>query len=211
MAGRVIELEKIWQEIVTWEKSELSKAEFYQALPVPLLALSLSLFDMGTDFNLAFEVPVECGLLNWNYTEGNLNETRAWVKERLNNPCAGFHHQLIQSLTFFAISLSGLLMALRALRSLLSCLGERCFRSIVNEDSRKGQILNCLAPCISFLVTLAGFVGFVYLTVLLPTETGEFPTVGFILAIINSLFILAIKILAIFVHRLEIRRLSAWI
>ena len=62
MAGRVIELEKIWQEIVTWEKSELSKAEFYQALPVPLLALSLSLFDMGTDFNLAFEVPVECGV-----------------------------------------------------------------------------------------------------------------------------------------------------
>ena len=130
MAGRVIELEKIWQEIVTWEKSELSKAEFHQALPVPLLALSLSLFDMGTDFNLAFEVPVECGLLNWNYTEGNLNETRAWVKERLNNPCAGFHHQLIQSLTFFAISLSGLLMTLRGLRRLLAYLGEGCCRSI---------------------------------------------------------------------------------
>ena len=129
----------------------------------------------------------------------------------LKRPCGGFHHQLIQSLTFFAISRSGLLMALRALRCLLSYLGERCFRSIGNEGSRKRQILSCLAPCIFFLATLAGFLSFVYLTVFLPTETGEFPTVGFILAIINSLFILAIKILAIFVHRLEIWRLSAWI
>ena len=91
MAGSVIELSKIWQEIVLWEKSELSKAEFYRDLPTPLLALALSLFDMGTDFNLAFQVPVECGLLDWNYTEGNLAETRAWVKERQDNPCAGIN------------------------------------------------------------------------------------------------------------------------
>ena len=83
MAGGVIEVEKIWPEIVTWEKSEFLKAEFYQALPIPLLALSLSIFDMGvgTDFSVAFEAPLECGLLNWSYTEGNLKETRAWVKE----------------------------------------------------------------------------------------------------------------------------------
>ena len=88
MAGSVIELGKIWQEIVLWEKSE---AEFYRDLPTPLLALALSLFDMETDFNLAFQVPVECGLLDLNYTEGNLAETRAWVKERLDNPCAGIN------------------------------------------------------------------------------------------------------------------------
>ena len=89
MAESAIELKKIWQEIVTWENSELFKDEFYQALPIPLFALALSLFDMGTDFYFAFEVPVECGLLDWTYTEGNLTETRAWVKERLKNPCAG--------------------------------------------------------------------------------------------------------------------------
>ena len=37
MAGGAIEVEKIWPEIVTWEKSEFLKAEFYQALPIPLL------------------------------------------------------------------------------------------------------------------------------------------------------------------------------
>ena len=98
MAGSVIELVKIWQEIVLWEKSELSKAEFYRDLPTPLLALALSLFDMETDFNLAFQVPVECGLLDWNYTEGNLAEARAWLKERLDNPCTtinGDHNMCI--------------------------------------------------------------------------------------------------------------------
>ena len=91
MAGSVIEPVMIWQEIVLWEKSELRKAEFYRDLPTPLLALALSLFDMGTDFNLAFQVPVECELLDWTYTEGNRAETRAWVKERLDNPCAGIN------------------------------------------------------------------------------------------------------------------------
>ena len=66
-------------------------SRIYRDLPTPLLALALSLFDMGTDFNLAFQVPVECELLDWNYTEGNLAETRAWVKERLDNPCAGIN------------------------------------------------------------------------------------------------------------------------
>ena len=71
MAGSVINLEKIWQEIGAWKKEEFRKAEFYQALPTPLLALALSLFDVGTDFNLAFQVPVECGSLDWNYTSGS--------------------------------------------------------------------------------------------------------------------------------------------
>ena len=211
MAGSVIKLEKIWQEIGVWKNAEFRKAEFYQALPTPLLALALSLFDMGTDFNLAFQAPVECGLLDWNYKVGNRTETRAWVKERLNNPCAGFHHQLIQSLTFFAISLSGLLMTLRGLRSLSVYLGERCCRFVANKSVRSGQILSFVAQSISFLITLAGFAGFVYLTVLLPTATGEFPTVGFVLAIVNSLFILGIKLLAVFVQGKEIRRLSALI
>ena len=136
MAGSVIKLEKIWQEIVVWKNAEFRKAEFYRALPTPLLALALSLFDMGTDFNLAFQAPVECGLLDWNYKVGNRTETRAWVKERLNNPCAGFHHQLIQSLTFFAISLSGLLMTLRGLRSLSVYLGERCCLFVANKSAR---------------------------------------------------------------------------
>ena len=207
MAGSVIQLEKIWQEIGVWKKEELRKAEFYQALPTPLLALALSLFDMGTDFNLAFQVPVECGPLDWNYTSGNLTETRAWVRERLNNPCAGFHHQLIQSLTFFAISLSGLLMTLRGLRNLLACLGESCCCFIVNKNFPQTFV----AQSISFLITLAGFAGFVYLTVLLPTATGEFPAVGFIFAVVNSLFIVGIKLLAVFIQGHETRRLSALI
>ena len=207
MAGSVINLEKIWQEIGAWKKEEFRKAEFYQALPTPLLALALSLFDVGTDFNLAFQVPVECGSLDWNYTSGNLTETRAWVKERLNNPCAGFHHQLIQSLTFFAISLSGLLMTLRGLRNLFTYLGEGCCSFIVN----KSVVQSFVAQSISFLITLAGFAGFVYLTVLLPAAKGDFPIVGFILAVVNSLFILGIKLLAVFIQGHEIRRLSALI
>ena len=80
-----IHMGKLWMEIKEWRK-HWRLSSFFNVL---ILGLAASLFDSGTDFNIAASVPAargnttECGVQDFHLT-------------RISSPCGMFHYKEVR-------------------------------------------------------------------------------------------------------------------
>jgi len=180
-----IDLTKVWEEAKNW-KQLFKFPKFFEVL---ILGLSFPLFDCWADFNFAYQVGIEC-----NTTDIPNNETqkREYFSMRVKNTCSGIHPVYVQSLTYFFVSLSGLLLASTALHRFL--IMRVC-------QAKIGSIL-------SLLFLIASLSGTFFLLVGIPIRYNSFPWPGFLLAILNATVMIGVKILACLSHGPETQRLS---
>ena len=123
-----------------------------------------------------------------------------WYQKRVSNSCAGLSHYYVQSLTYFFISLAGIIFVLDSLTK-LTC-------NCILEKLNPRQSIATVIYGLSFLLMAAGLAGSFYLMVWIPIWKKSFPLPGFILAIVTTVGMLGVKTIALFVHGEEMRRLA---
>ena len=164
-----------------------------------MLSCALSAWDILTDFNFAAQVPHDCPELLWKPNHANQTEYNAWVEERLDNPCAGFHFQLAQTITYASISLPGLMVFLQAQRALIFHLVQNLLGSPRQEKLYR-CLYDSLLHCLSIVLMVATLSGAIYLIVVEPIQSKSFPAAGYTFAIITAMFLLGVKFFALIIH-----------
>ena len=108
-----IRLSKLWEELKNW-KHDWTKSTFFQALVFGLFA---SLFDCGTDFYFAWNVPKDC-----QHNDDTLN-----FQTHVSTPCGTFHYKNVEAFTYSAIALPGILLGMAGLQCLIRHILSKCF------------------------------------------------------------------------------------
>ena len=191
LSGRIHKL-TVYQEVIKW-KEDFRWSKFFQLF---IFGFGLSLVDGVSDFNCASQAESECAELTWDPVEKNVTR---WRWRMVNNTCSGIPPHYVQSLTYFFISLAGILFLLDSLKKLI-CV-------FIQKNLKPRHITEILLYELSFLLLAAGLAGSFFLMVMIPIWKETFPWPGFILAIITTVGMLGVKAIAIFVHGQEMRRL----
>ena len=191
LSGRIHKL-TVYQEVIKW-KEDFRWSKFFQLF---IFGFGLSLVDGVSDFNCASQAESECAELTWDPVEKNVTQ---WRWRMVNNTCSGIPPHYVQSLTYFFISLAGILFLLDSLKKLI-CV-------FIQKNLKPQHITEILLYELSFLLLAAGLAGSFFLMVMIPIWKETFPWPGFILAIITTVGMLGVKVIAIFVHGQEMRRL----
>jgi len=123
-----------------------------------------------------------------------------WYQERLNNPCHGLPLNYVQPLSYFYISLGGILFLLDSLKKMIG--------SWIPENLKPRQSNTALIHGLCILLMAAGLACSFLLTVLIPIWQNTPPWPWFILAILTTIGMLGVKAIAIFVHGEEMRKLA---
>ena len=165
-----------------------------------ILGFALSLIDSVSDFNFASNSESECAELKWHPDPNNVTQMEVWYQKRVNNSCTGIPPYYVQSLTYFFISLAGIIFVLDSLTKLIC--------NCILEKLNPWQSIATVIYGLSFLLMAAGLAGSFYLMVWIPIWKKSFPLLGFVLAIVTTVGMLGVKTIALFVHGEEMRRLA---
>ena len=193
-----VDFSELWREAKNC-RVHFNTKDLVQAI---ILGLAFSASDMGSDFNFAQAVETECAefrkVVFTFVNENNKTEEgfySVWIN-RTTSPCGGVSKDTVQSFTYIFISLPGLLLLLSYLQGVCASLaGRLCCHCC------KGKLCNNLGNVLS-LVLLGGLI---YLLLGLSANN---PTVSFVSALLSAGFILGVKLLAVFLHGPQMKRLS---
>ena len=186
----------LYQEAKKW-REDFRWSRFFQMF---ILGFALSLVDSVSDFNFASKAEVECAELTWAPDKENRTQMEVWYQRRVNNTCTGIPPYYVQSLTYFFVSLAGILFLLDSLKKLIC--------RWISENLKPRQSIEAAIYGLSFLFLAASLAGSFFLIVMIPIWKETFPWPGFILAILTTIGMLGVKAIALFVHGQEMRRLA---
>ena len=189
-----IQPSKLWKELKDW-RSNWKKSTFFQAL---VFGLAASLFDCGTDFYFAWTVPGDCS------HEGAEQDFGTYV----STPCGTRNYKSVESLTYTAIALPGILLGISGIQLLLRHTVSKCYPGQIHWCIRGTANTISLALEALFgvmLILAAGWNG---------TWTEKLPMLGQlhglaikVTAYLSAAFIIGVKSLGLFSHGPETSRL----
>ena len=181
-----------------------------------LLGFCLSLFDSTTDFSFAASVPFDCPDF-FNPNETNSTKAEAEFVYRTiqdENPCGGVSPITIQVRTYFFIALPGLLIMLSGFHKMTSSMARKCCSSCQGPGCHCcGHITTLLLLTMLLLLAYAVICLIPRLTPAGSTDrpSDTFPTLSAVAAILSAVGLLGVKLLAVFVHGPETKKLAVWV
>ena len=189
-----IRLLKLWEELKNW-RHDWTKSTFFQALVFGLLA---SLFDCGTDFYFAWNVPKDC----------QHNDDTSNFQTHVSTPCGTFHYKNVEAFTYSAIALPGILLGMAGLQCLIRHILSKCF---------PGQIHWCIrgtANAISLALEVLFNLTLLFAATRNDMWTRKHPKLGHVYAIaikalayLSATSIIGVKFIGLFSHGPETSRL----
>ena len=193
-----VDLSELWKEAKDF-KAHFNTKDLLQAI---ILGLLFSASDTGSDFNFARAVETECSdfhkIVFTFVNEKNETEEGFYLENtnRTTSPCGGLSKDTVQSFIYIFISLPGLLLLLAYLHSVFASLAAR-----VCCHCCKGKLFNNLGNVLSLL--LLGGIIFVLLGL-----SANHQTANYAAALLSAGLILGVKLLAVFLHGPQMKRLS---
>ena len=186
----------LWREVIDW-RQHWSTRTFFQAL---FFGLFFTLLDTGTDFTFAWSVPDVC------YTK------KAPIDAISSNPCGILDFMDVEYASYTIIAAPGVLFAFSALQTFIGELVFRCFGGEVRQRCFKGS-----AIFISVLLQMFLWNG-LFFAASRAQDWAQDPNIpqsyvdgyGYTIktiAYLSAIFIVGVKILGVFCHGPETKRL----